>query len=255
MKILMIDIGGTNAKLMATGHEGRRKVPSGPQFKPAQLVSEVLKATEDWEYEAISLGYPGLVKDGKPSLEALNLGGGWVKFDYEKAFKRPVRFINDAAMQALASYRHGRMLFLGFGTGIGSSIIVDDVIIPLEIGNMRLSRKIWFKDCLGDATRQRYGRNRWRKAACDAIAIVQDVFRPEDTVIGGGNGKDIEPLPAGCRLRDNQAAFIGATRLWPGADMIAEPYGTSWRIRKKANSEHPPATPAEVSQPKKKKKK
>jgi polyphosphate glucokinase len=251
MRILMIDVGGTNVKLMASGHEGRRKVPSGSELTPSQMVREVLKATEDWEYEVISLGYPGPVTNGTPAREALNLGGGWMKFDYEKAFKRPVRIINDAAMQALASYQKGRMLFLGFGTSIGSAIIVDDVIIPLEIGNMRLSRKAWFKDHLSDEARRRYGRGRWRKAAFDAITILQDVIRPEDTVIGGGNGADIDPLPPKCRLRDNQAAFVGATRLWPGADMIAEPYGSSWRIHKKENCEHPPASPVKVSQAKK----
>lgn len=255
MKILMIDLGGTNAKLMASGHEGRRKVPSGPRFRPSQLVREVFKATEDWEFEAISFGYPSPVMDGKPAREPFNLGGGWLKFDYEKAFKRPVRFINDAAMQALANYQKGRMLFLGFGTGIGSSVVVDDVIIPIELGNLKLTRSLCFKDLLGNAARQRNGRKRWRQHALEAIEIVRDVFHPEDIVIGGGNGKDIEPLPAGCRLRDNQAAFIGATRLWPGVDMLAEPYGSSWRIKKTPRSEHPPATPAEVSHPKKKKKK
>lgn len=254
MKVLMVDVGGTNVKLMASGHEGRRKVPSGPGLTPARMVREVLKATEDWEFETISLGYPSRVVDAKPAREPFNLGNGWVKYDFEKAFKRPVRFINDAAMQALASYQKGRMLFLGFGTGIGATVIVDDVIIPMELGNLRLSRRLSFKDVLGNDGRQRLGRRRWRKMAMDAIAIVHDVFGPEDIVIGGGNGKDIEPLPEGCRLRDNQAAFIGATRLWPGADMIAEPYGSSWRIRKKANSEHPPAVPVEVSHPKKKKK-
>jgi polyphosphate glucokinase len=254
MNILMVDVGGTNVKLMASGHEGRRKVPSGPMLKPSQMVCEVLKATADWEYEAISLGYPGPVVDGRPGREPLNLGPGWLKFDFEKAFKHPVRFINDAAMHALASYRQGRMLFLGFGTSIGAAIIVDDVIIPLEIGILRLTRRVRLMDALSDAARQRLGRRRWRRAAWDAIAILQDVFRPEDTVIGGGNGKDIDPLPKGCRLRDNQAAFAGAARLWPGTDMIAEPYGSSWRIRKKPNSEHPPAAPVAVSRPKKKKK-
>lgn len=253
MKILMIDVGGTNVKLMATGHEGRRKVPSGSQLTAAKMVREVIKATEDWEYEAISLGYPSLVSDGRPAREPLNLGGGWMNYDYEKAFGKPVRFINDAAMQALASYRQGRMLFLGFGTSTGAALIVDDVIIPLEIGMLRLTRRTCFMDRLCDDARQRFGRKRWMKSACEAIEMMQDVFRPEDTVIGGGNGKDIDPLPKGCRLRDNQAAFTGAARLWPGADMIAEPYGSSWRIRKKPSSEHPPAAPAPVSAPKKKK--
>lgn len=253
MKILMIDVGGTNVKLMATGHEGRRKVPSGQQLTPAKMVREVLKATEDWEFEAISLGYPGLVSDGRPARDPFNLGSGWVAFDYEKAFKRPVRFINDAAMQALASYQKGRMLFLGFGTSTGAALIVDDVIIPLEIGILRLTRQLRFMDALCDAARQRNGRKRWLKWVYQAVAMMQDVFRPEDTVLGGGNGKDIDPLPKGCRHRDNQAAFTGAARLWPGVDMIAEPYGTSWRIRKKPSSEHPPAAPAPVSHPKKKK--
>ena len=252
MKILMIDVGGTNIKLMASGHEGRRKVPSGPNMTAAQMVREVLKSTEDWEFEAISMGYPSLVNDGKPAREPLNLGGGWLNFDYEKAFKRPVRFINDAAMQALASYQTGRMLFLGFGTSTGAAIIVDDVVIPLEIGMLRLTRRTHFMDALCNEARQRNGRKRWLRAALEAIEMMRDVFRPEDTVIGGGNGKEIVPLPKGCRLRDNQAAFTGATRLWPGADMIAEPYGSSWRIRKKPSSEHPPAQPAEVSAPKKK---
>ena len=253
MKILMIDVGGTNVKLMASGHEGRRKVPSGPKLTAAQMVKEVIKATEDWEYEAISLGYPSLINDGRPVREPLNLGGGWLNFDYEKAFKRPVRFINDAGMQALASYQKGRMLFLGFGTSTGAAIIVDDVLIPLEIGMLRLTRRTRFMDALSNEARQKKGRKPWLKAAYEAIEMMQDVFKPEDTVIGGGNGKEIDPLPKGCRLRDNQAAFTGATRLWPGADMIAEPYGSSWRIRKKASSEHPPAKPAEVSPPKKKK--
>jgi predicted NBD/HSP70 family sugar kinase len=244
MKILMIDVGGTNVKLMASGHEGRRKVPSGKKLTASTMVREVLKAAEDWQFEAVSLGYPSLIIDGRPAREPLNLGGGWLNFDYEKAFKRPVRFINDAAMQALASYQKGRMLFLGFGTSIGATIIVDDVIIPMEIGTLRLTRSTRFMDRLSNEARQREGRATWLKSAYEAVAIVQDMFKPDDTVLGGGNAKDIDPLPKGCRWRDNQAAFTGATRLWPGADMIAEPYGTSWRIRKTAKSEHPPATPA-----------
>jgi predicted NBD/HSP70 family sugar kinase len=229
---------------MASGHEGRRKVPSGKKLTASTMVREVLKAAEDWQFEAVSLGYPSLIIDGRPAREPLNLGGGWLNFDYEKAFKRPVRFINDAAMQALASYQKGRMLFLGFGTSIGATIIVDDVIIPMEIGTLRLTRSTRFMDRLSNEARQREGRATWLKSAYQAVAIVQDVFKPDDTVLGGGNAKDIDPLPKGCRWRDNQAAFTGATRLWPGADMIAEPYGSSWRIRKTAKSEHPPATPA-----------
>jgi len=232
MNILMIDVGGTNVKLMASGHEGRRKVPSGSKLTAAQMAKEVLKATEDWDYEAISMGYPSLVSEGRPVREPLNLGGGWLNFDYEKAFGKPVRFINDAAMQALASYSTGRMLFLGFGTSIGATVIVDDVILPFEIGILRLTRRARFMDRLSKEAYKRDGRKLWLRSAYKAIEIMRDVFKPDDIVIGGGNAPQIDPLPKGCRFRDNQAAFAGATRLWPGADMIAEPHGTSWRIHR-----------------------
>jgi polyphosphate glucokinase len=233
MNILMIDVGGTNVKLMASGHEGRRKVPSGPKLTATQMAKEVLKATEDWDYEAISIGFPGLVSEGRPAREPLNLGGGWLNFDYEKTFGRPVRFINDAAMQALASYSTGRMLFLGFGTSIGATVIVDDVILPFEIGILRLTRRARFMDLFCIEAYKRDGRKLWLRSAYDAIEMMRDVFKPDDVVLGGGNAPQIDPLPKGCRMRDNQAAFAGATRLWPGADMIAEPHGTSWRIHRK----------------------
>jgi len=230
MKILMIDVGGTNVKLMASGHEGFRKVPSGRELTAAQMAKEVLKETEDWTYDAVTIGYPGLVLDGKPAKEPLNLGGGWVKYDYKKAFKAPVRFINDAGMQALASYKEGRMLFLGFGTSVGSALVVDDVVVPLELGGLYLPDEKRFMDRLTDEAREKYGRKKWCKSAHDAIEILRDAFKPDDIVLGGGNSKDIDPLPPGCRQKDNQQAFLGATRLWEGADMIAEPYGSSWRI-------------------------
>jgi polyphosphate glucokinase len=237
MKILMIDVGGTNVKLMASGHEGRRKVPSGKKLTAAQMAKEVLKATEDWEYEAISMGFPGLVSEGKLAREPLNLGGGWLNFDYKKAFGKPIRFINDAAMQALASYSEGRMLFLGFGTSIGATIIVDDVILPFEIGILRLTRTARFMDRLSKEAFKRDGAKRWLRSAYEAIEILRDVFKPDDIVLGGGNAPQIDPLPKGCRFRDNQSAFAGATRLWPGADMLAEPHGTSWRIRRTKHSQ------------------
>ena len=233
MKVLMIDVGGTNVKLMASGHEGRRKVPSGKELTGKLMVKEVLKATEDWSYDAVSIGFPSLVMDGRPVREPLNLGGGWLKLDYEKAFGKPVRFINDAAMQALAGYQEGRMLFLGFGTSTGAAVVVDDVIVTLEPGLMRLSRKLTFMAALSDEARRTSGRKRWSRRALEAIEIMRDVFKPDDIVLGGGNAKDICPLPQGCRIRDNQMAFSGAQRLWPGADMLAEPFGSSWRIKRK----------------------
>lgn len=228
----MVDVGGTNVKLMASGHEGRRKVPSGKRLTGKKLVKEVLAATEDWEYDAISMGYPSLVVDGKPAREPLNLGPGWLKMDFEKAFKKPVRFINDAAMQALASYETGRMLFLGFGTSTGAAMIVDDVILTLEVGTLRLTRTKRFMDALTDEARKASSLKRWRNYAFEAIEILRDMLHPDEIVIGGGNGKKLEPLPEGCRSRSNQSAFVGAVRLWPGADMLAEPMGSSWRIKK-----------------------
>jgi polyphosphate glucokinase len=254
-KILMVDIGGTNVKLMATGHEGRRKVPTGPEMTPSRMVKEVLKAAEGWEFEAISLGFPGLVTEGKPASEPVNLSKGWINFDYEKAFALPVRFINDAAMQALACYTQGRLLYLGFGTGTGAAIVVDDVLIPLEIGSLRLRRSGNFGDLLSDAGRKKDGEEEWLKSLNEAVEIMQDVFKPDETVLGGGNAKLIEPLPKGCRRVDNQVGFVGALRLWPGADMFAEAYGSSYRIKKTAKSEFPPAEPAPLEPEKAAKKK
>lgn len=226
----MIDVGGTNVKLMASGHEGFRKVPSGPELTAAKMVREVKKALEDWKYEAVTIGFPGLVAEGKPAREPLNLGGGWLKFDFKKAFKAPVRFINDAAMQALANYHEGRMLFLGLGTSTGCAVVVDDVIVPMEVGTLCLPNGKMFMERLTDEARQRQGKKKWLKSVYPAIENLRNVFSPDDIVLGGGNAKDVDPLPPGCRIRDNQAAFLGATRMWPGADMLAEPYGSSWRI-------------------------
>lgn len=232
MKVLMIDVGGTNVKLMASGHEGFRKVPSGRALTAAKMVKGVLAATEDWQYEAISLGFPGLVREGRVSRNPLNLGGGWVDFDFEKALKKPVRIINDASMQALARYETGRMLFVGLGTSVGASLIADDTIVPLEIGIMKLSKSEAFMDRLSKEALNTLGKARWQKAVNRAIAVLRDVFWPDHIAIGGGNAKCLDPLPEGCELGDNQDAFRGAVRLWSGADMLAEPLVTTWRIKR-----------------------
>lgn len=231
MKILMIDVGGTNVKLMVSGQEEVRKVPSGSRLTGRAMVRQVLKATRDWEYDAITIGYPGLIADGKPVREPLNLGGGWLRLDYRKAFKKPVRFINDAAMQALGSYEGGRLLFLGFGTSTGAALIVDDVIVPIEIGLLRLPKGHRFMDRLADEYRERRGRRKWLRHVYAAIDMLRDVFRPDDIVLGGGNAKDIEPLPEGCRVRQNSRAIEGAERLWAGSGKLVEAHGTSWRIQ------------------------
>jgi polyphosphate glucokinase len=239
MKVLMLDIGGTSVKMMASGHEGYRKFPSGRGFTAARMVKGVLETVEDWNYEAVSLGFPGLVRDGKIARNPLNLGGGWMEFDFEKAFKRPVRIINDAAMQALSNYESGRMLFVGLGTSVGAALIVDDVVVPLEIGLLRLSKSEAFMDTLSKEALNSQGKERWQRAATKAIALLRDVFWPDHVVIGGGNAKHLDPLPEGCARGNNQDAFRGALRLWKGTDMFAEAQTTTWRISRIAAKPKP----------------
>ncbi len=232
MKVLMIDVGGTHVKLMVTGSDECRRVPSGPHFTPARLVREVRKATADWSYKGISLGLPCVVADGRPAIEPGNLGRGWVKFDYDKAFQTPVRIINDAAMQALGSYNGGRMLFFGLGTSTGSTLIVDDVIVPLEVGCLYLPDGGHFGVRLTNERRRKDGKKKWLRALYAALDILRDLCQPDYIVLGGGNAEDIKPIPDDCWIRDNSQAFIGASRLWPGADMLVKPRGTSWHIVK-----------------------
>jgi polyphosphate glucokinase len=233
MKILMIDVGGTNVKLMASGRRTVVKVPSGRRLTAARMVREVLQATEGWDFEAITIGYPGVVENGRPASEPPNVGGGWLRVDFEKAFKKPVRFINDAGLQALAAHSTGRMLYLGFGTSTGATFIVDDVIVPLEVGNLCLPDGKRFGKHLSDKAFKKLGAKRWKRTARAGIELLREVFKPDHIVLGGGNSDEIQPLPADCIQQDNKAAFRGAVRLWPGADMLAEPYGASWRITRK----------------------
>lgn len=233
MKILMIDIGGSNVKMMVNGREEMRKFPSGKTLTARRMVAGVKKATKDWEYDAITLGFPGLVEGGKLVREPLNLSGGWMNFNFAQAFRRPVRIINDAAMQALANYQGGRMLFVGFGTSVGAALVADGVVVPVELGLIPFSRRHTFMSRLSKAARRADGQERWARAVHKAVALLKDVFWPADTVIGGGNAKHLEPLPAGCRRTSNREAIRGAVRLWDGADLHAEPYGTTWRIGEK----------------------
>lgn len=236
MKILMIDIGGSNVKMMVNGHDEMRKFPSGRTLTARQMVAGVKKATKDWEYDAITMGFPGLVEGGKLVREPLNLSGGWMNFNFAQAFRRPVRIINDAAMQALANYQGGRMLFVGFGTSVGAALVADGVVVPVELGLIPFSRRHTFMSRLSKAARRADGQERWEKAVHRAVALLRDVFWPADTVIGGGNAKHLDPLPAGCRRTSNQEAIRGAVRLWEGADLHAEPYGTTWRIGEKVEA-------------------
>jgi predicted NBD/HSP70 family sugar kinase len=249
MKILMADVGGTNVKLMVSGNEEVRKLPSGRELTAARMVEGVLGLTEDWEYEAVSLGFPGIIRDGKVARESLNLGNGWVSFDFERAFKRPVRVINDAALQALAIYDTGRLLYLGLGTSVGAAIIADDTILPLEIGIMPVSKSEAFMDRLSKEALGALGKRRWQKAVTRAVTLLHEIFWPDHFRLGGGNAKLLDPVPAGCECGDNQDAFPGALRLWPGADMLAEAKATTWRITRGGSPESKVIRNQQVSSP------
>jgi polyphosphate glucokinase len=192
----------------------------------------VLALVFDLEFDRISLGYPGLVENGEPALEPPNLGEGWVGFDFSQAFGKPVRCINDAALQALANYRSGRLLYLGLGTGIGTTVIIDDIVVPIEVGRIKLTQKVRLMDRLSKVALKREGRARWRKAVLEAVELLRNVFKPTETVLGGGNAQFVEPLPEDCRCVDNRSAYAGACRLWEGADLFASACASSWRIHR-----------------------
>jgi polyphosphate glucokinase len=214
MKTLVIDVGGTNIKMLATGQEMVRKFPSGPRMTALQMVENVKRATVDWEYDNVSIGYPGPVLNDKLALEPRNLAPGWVDFDFTTALGRPVKLINDAAMQALGSYEGGRMLFLGLGTGLGSALIVDGVIAPLELAHLPYRKCRTFEDYVGLRGLLRLGKKKWTKAVADVAARLQAAMVADSVVLGGGNAKKLKRLPTGARLGLNTNAFVGGFRLW-----------------------------------------
>lgn len=230
MKVLMIDVGGSNVKFMNDRDGEMRKLKSGPEMTAAEMVAGVRAETADWEYDAISIGYPSLIRKGRPVRDPLNLGPGWLNFDFEQAFERPVRFLNDAAMQALGNYVHGRLLFMGFGTSIGTCVIADDVLLPIEIGMIKFSRKERFMDRLSKESLKKDGPEPWLEAVHEAVELLRDVFAPDEIVLGGGNSKLIETLPDKCRPVDNASAYIGALRMWEDADLYAVPQESTWKI-------------------------
>jgi polyphosphate glucokinase len=214
-KILAIDVGGSKVKFLASGETEPRKVPSGPDLSPAAMVERVKAKTRDWKYDAVSIGYCGLVGESGPLAEAENLGPGWVGFDFAAAFGCPVRFINDAAMQALGSYDGGRMLFLGLGTGFGSVLIVERTIVPLELGELRHKGRQTYSERFGRAALDDVGKKKWRKRVMKALPPLQRAFLADYVVIGGGNAEHLgEPLPPNVRLGHNHTAFRGGFRLW-----------------------------------------
>ena len=212
--ILVIDVGGTKMKLLVSGQTEPRKKVSGEKLTPGRLVEAVKELAQDWKYDAISIGYPGLVGANGPRSEPGNLGPGWVGFDYSAALGKPVRVINDAAMQALGSYEGGRMLFLGLGTGLGSALIVRNVLITLELGCIPFSENQQLSDVLGKKGFERLGKKTWRAIVADVVPRLMSAFVADDVVIGGGNAKEVKVLPPGARLGHNLTAFRGGFRLW-----------------------------------------
>lgn len=238
--VLVVDIGGTKMKMLATGQTEPRKTTSGPRMTPAKMVEAVKELSEGWDYEAVSLGFPGLVGEHGPRSEPGNLGAGWVGFDYAAAFGLPVRICNDAAMQALGSYEGGRMLFLGFGTGLGSALIIHNTIVTLELGRMLYSEGRELGAILGRRGLRMLGKKVWRREVAEIVPAMMGAFSADYVVLGGGNSKEIKELPPGTRLGHNLTAFRGGFRLWhledlPTQDIAGElPNSTSapneWRM-------------------------
>jgi len=214
MKILAIDIGGTNVKFLATGQEEARKFPSGLECTPQKMVAGVLDMTKDWKYDMVTMGYPGPIVKGSIMLEPKNLARGWVGFDFAAGFGKPTKIINDAAMQALGSYDGGRMLFLGLGTGLGATLIIDKVIAPLEIAHLPYKKGMSFEDYVGLRGLERLGKKKWAEAVDDVVARLKAAMIADYVVLGGGNVKKLKKLPASSRAGDNKNAFTGGFRLW-----------------------------------------
>src|SRR5438309_3871741 len=213
MKVLAIDVGGTHVKVLASGRKQNLQIDSGPTLTPKKMVAAVRAATVGWKYEAVSIGYPGPVVHGHPVAEPHNLGRGWVGFDFRKAFGRPVKVINDAAMQALGSYKGGRMLFLGLGAGLGSAMIVDGILEPMELAHLPYKNGRTYEDYVGLRGFKRLGKKSWRRHVTDVVKRLKEALGAEYVVLGGGNSKKIKKLPPGTRLGDNRNAFVGGARL------------------------------------------
>jgi polyphosphate glucokinase len=213
MDVLAVDVGGTHVKILATGQAEPCKFVSGPKMTPRQMVSGVKKLAADWHYDAVSIGYPGPVLRGRPINDPYNLGPGWVGFDFEKAFGCPVKIINDAAMQALGSYKSGRMLFLGLGTGLGSAMVIDGELEPMELGHLPY-RKATYEDYVGLRGLKRFGKKKWRIYVEDVVERFVRATQPDDVVLGGGQVKILKQLPPHCRAGNNANAFLGGFRLW-----------------------------------------
>ncbi len=211
--VLSVDVGGSHVKALASNESERRRFTSGRSLTAERMVAGVLEAVADWSWDVVSVGIPTPVRGGKVVAEPVNLGDGWVGFDYEAAFGRPTKVVNDAVMQAVGSYEGGRMLFLGLGTGLGSALIADGVIEPLELGHLPFRKKT-FEDYVGERGLEKLGKKKWRETVSEAIAQLTAAMEPDEVVLGGGGVQELDQLPPGCRRGANENAFIGGFRLW-----------------------------------------
>jgi len=216
VNILVVDLGGTHVKILATGQDEPRKFPSGQTFTPEQMVAGVLAAAAGWAYDVVSVGIPTPVLQGKPVSEPKNLGRGWVGFDFEAAFGKPVKVINDAAMQAIGSYEGGKMLFLGLGTGLGTTMIVDGIVQPMELGHLPY-RKHTYEEYVGERGLERLGLKKWRRRVFEVVQCLAAALQPDYVVLGGGNVRELKTLPPNCRPGNNSHAFEGGFRMWRDA--------------------------------------
>ena len=225
LKVLVVDIGGSHVKILATGEAEHRQFVSGRRLTPKQMVAAVRKLAGDWQYDVVSMGFPGPVRRDRPLREPWNLGRGWTDFKFERAFGCPVKIVNDAAMQALGSYRDGKMLFLGLGTGLGSALIMEGAVVPMELAHLPY-RKATFEDYVGERGLDKHGKKKWRKQVAEVVEMLTAAFQPDEVVLGGGNVRLIKKLPPLCRPGTNENAFVGGFRLWEhGALVEARPRG------------------------------
>ncbi|MHB1331973.1 MAG: ROK family protein [Sulfuriferula sp.] len=247
MKILVVDVGGSHVKCIASGQTNPVKFKSGPKLTPDRMVRKVLKITKDWNFDVVSIGYPGVVRYGQIVREPHNLGSGWIGFDFQAAFERPVKAINDGAMQALGGYEGGKMLFLGLGTGLGSALIVNGAIAAMELGHLHYTKGRDYEDYLGKQGRKRLGKKKWRGKVRDVMEGFRQALLPDYIVLGGGNAAKLKRLPPQTRRGDNADALLGGFRLWErqsrnatGAD------GNAWTIADEVNW-HDPVADEEVT--------
>lgn len=218
MNILVVDIGGTNVKIWTTGEADKVKFPSGKTLDPDNMVKRVKKLAADWKFDRVSIGYPGSVVNGRPSMDPYNLAPGWIDFDYGSAFAVPVRIMNDACMQALGSYEGGRMLYIGLGTSMGTTYIMDHQIVPLALGHLRFYGGESFEHYLSRKGLELHGVKRWRRAVGDAATTLKNAFLADYVVLGGGNAKRLKEMPEGCRRGGNHNAYFGGVRMWEDAN-------------------------------------